>query len=207
MNINKDKILSVILAGGLSKRFGGGFKTFAKFNNKSIFERIETNLKANNIDIVINTNFSDKQFITKNYIIIPDLEKDFKGPLAGIYTTMNWVIKNDINKKWIFTVPSDTPFLPSDLFEKFKLNYDKSIKIFIARSENKPHPVIGMWDVSLIDDLKKFLNSGNRKIMDWVNKHNHKFIDFERKKFDCFFNINTINDLNKAAEIEKELSK
>ena len=207
MNIIKDKILFVILAGGLSKRFGGGFKTFAKFNNKSIFERIETNLKANQIDILINTNFSDKQFISKNYTIIPDLEKDFKGPLAGIYASMHWVIKNDTSKKWIFTVPSDTPFLPSDLFERFILNYDESIKIFIARSANKPHPVIGMWNVNLINDLKNYLNSGNRKILDWVSKHNHKFVDFELKKFDCFLNINTINDLNQAAEIEKKLIK
>ena len=207
MSINKNKIIFVILAGGLSKRFGGGFKTFAKFNNKSIFERIESNLKTNKIDIVINTNFSDEKFINKNYLIIPDLEKDFKGPLAGIYASMNWLIKKHPNKYWIFTVPSDTPFLPNNLLENFLSKYDESKQIFIARCDQKLHPVVGMWNVSLIDDLKNYLNGKNRKIMDWVVRHNYKFVDFETNNFDNFFNINTINDLNKAAEIEKELSK
>ena len=54
MNINKKKIIFVILAGGKSKRFGGGFKTFSKINNKSIFNRILEKLKKNEIEILIN---------------------------------------------------------------------------------------------------------------------------------------------------------
>ena len=45
MNINKKKIIFVILAGGESKRFGGGLKTLSKINNKSIFNRILEKLK------------------------------------------------------------------------------------------------------------------------------------------------------------------
>ena len=41
--------------------------------------------------------------------------------------------------------------------------------------------------------------------MDWVIKHNYKFVDFETNNFDNFFNINTINDLNKATDIENKL--
>ena len=124
LSINKNKIIFVILAGGLSKRFGGGFKTFAKFNNKSIFERIESNLKANKIDIVINTNFSDEKFINKNYLIIPDLEKDFKGPLAGIYASMNWLIKKHrdpfFKKSKIEGYRSRSAFKLIELDNKFK---------------------------------------------------------------------------------------
>ena len=120
---------------------------------------------------------------------------------------MNWLIKNRPDKKWIFTVPSDTPFLPNNLLERFLSNYDKSVDIFIARSQNKNHPVIGMWNINLFDDLKFYLNGNNRKIMDWVIKNNHKFIDFEFMGLDYFFNINTIDDLNQATEIEKKLDK
>ena len=38
--INKLKTLIVILAGGQSKRFGGGYKTLYKLNNKSLLNRV-----------------------------------------------------------------------------------------------------------------------------------------------------------------------
>ena len=43
--INKSKTQLVILAGGQSKRFGGGFKTLQKFNNRSVLKRILRNYK------------------------------------------------------------------------------------------------------------------------------------------------------------------
>ena len=49
--IDKSKTHLVILAGGQSKRFGGGFKTLHEFNNASLLQRILDNFKNLNIDI------------------------------------------------------------------------------------------------------------------------------------------------------------
>ena len=43
--INKSKAVIVILAGGQSRRFGGGYKTLYKLNNISILDRILQNFK------------------------------------------------------------------------------------------------------------------------------------------------------------------
>ena len=45
MTINNKKILFAILAGGQSKRFGGGFKAFAKINGITILDKIINKLK------------------------------------------------------------------------------------------------------------------------------------------------------------------
>ena len=58
LNINIKKIIFVILAGGRSKRFGGGFKTFSLINNKSILDIIIEKLQRNKIEIFINVNES-----------------------------------------------------------------------------------------------------------------------------------------------------
>ena len=56
MNINKKKILFAILAGGQSKRFGGGLKAFAKINGITILDKIINKLKKYSNEIIINAN-------------------------------------------------------------------------------------------------------------------------------------------------------
>ena len=56
MNINKEKILFAILAGGESKRFGGGFKTFTRISHTTILDEIIKTLKIFSNDIIINAN-------------------------------------------------------------------------------------------------------------------------------------------------------
>ena len=118
MTINKKKILFAILAGGQSKRFGGGFKAFAKINGITILDKIINKLKKYNNEIIINAN-DLKRFKKIDYPIIEDKFKGFVGPLAGIHTSMLWAKENYKNKEWVFTVPSDTPFLPDNLLDKF----------------------------------------------------------------------------------------
>ena len=56
LNVNKSKVLIVILAGGQSRRFGGGYKTLYKLNNISILDRILQNFKKLKMEIVLNVN-------------------------------------------------------------------------------------------------------------------------------------------------------
>ena len=92
MNINKEKILFAILAGGQSKRFGGGFKAFAKINGITILDKTIKRLKKYNNEIIINANDLEN-FKKVNYPIIEDRFKGFMGPLAGIHTSMLWTKK------------------------------------------------------------------------------------------------------------------
>ena len=202
MSINNN-FICVILAGGLSKRFGGGTKTFGKINDKTIFERIINILQKQNIKILINTNINKEKFLKNKIEIISDINNDFQGPLAGILATMIWIKKNKLNIDWIMSVPSDTPFLPKNLLKSFKSKINNDINILIARSNGKIHPVVGLWNINLLDKLKKELESDNRKIMNWVSKNKYEFVDFPMDDYDPFFNVNTKEDLIEAERIEK----
>ena len=204
--INKSKTILVILAGGQSRRFGGGYKTLNKFNNISILDRIIQNFKKLEIEIVLNVNSNEDQFLKKGFHLIKDELANFQGPLAGIYSSMKWVFENKKNTEWIFTSPSDTPFIDSSLINKFlKTKYNDKTKIILAKSSNKMHPVIGLWHISLIKSLEEFLATDNRKIMHWVEQQNYELLNFEYKNY--FFNINTQADLVEAIKIEKSLNK
>ena len=117
--INKSKTILVILAGGQSRRFGGGYKTLYKFNKISILDRIIQNFKKLKMEIVLNVNSNEDQFIKTGLYLIKDELENFQGPLAGIYSSMKWVLENRKNIEWIFTSPSDTPFLNKNLVNKF----------------------------------------------------------------------------------------
>ena len=202
--INKSKTILVILAGGQSRRFGGGYKTLYKFNKISILDRIIQNFKKLEIEIVLNVNSNEDQFLKTGLYLIKDELENFQGPLAGIYSSMKWVLENRKNIEWIFTSPSDTPFLNKSLVNKFlSTNYNNKTNIVIAKSSNKTHPVIGFWHISLIKSLEVFLTKDNRKIMHWVEGQNYEILNFENKN--NFFNINTQADLEEAIKIEKSL--
>ena len=201
MIIDRDKILFAILAGGQSKRFGGGFKTFSKIDGEKILDIIINKLKKYSRDIIINAN-SLKDFKGINQPIVADKLNGFLGPLAGIHTSMSYAKNKYVKKEWIFTVPSDTPYLPENLLDKFLETFDnQNIKILIARSNNRHHPVIAMWHISLLQNLEDELKSKNYKIMYWVKKHNYKFVEFNSDQEKNFFNINTKEDLSNAKKI------
>ena len=202
--INKSKTIIVILAGGQSRRFGGGYKTLYTFNKMSILDRIIQNFKKLEVEIVLNANSNEDQFLKTGLHLIKDELENFQGPLAGIYSSMKWVLENRKNIEWIFTSPSDTPFLNKNLVNKFlSTNYNNKTKIVIAKSSNKTHPVIGFWHISLIKSLEEFLAKENRKIMHWVEGQNYEILNFENKN--NFFNINTKTDLEEAIKIEESL--
>ena len=204
--INKTKTILVILAGGQSRRFGGGYKTLYKFNKISILDRIIQNFKKLKMEIVLNVNSNEDQFLKTGLPLIKDELENFQGPLAGIYSSMKWVLENRKNIEWIFTSPSDTPFLDKSLVNKFlSTNFNNKTNIVIAKSSNKTHPVIGFWHISLIKSLEEFLAKDNRKIMHWVEGQNYEILNFENKN--NFFNINTQADLEEAIKIEESLKK
>jgi len=202
--INKSKTILLILAGGQSSRFGGGYKTLYKLNKISILDRIIQNFKNLEMEIVLNVNSNEDQFLKTGLHLIKDELENFQGPLAGIYSSMKWVLENRKNIEWIFTSPSDTPFLNKSLVKKFlSTDYNNKTNIVIAKSSNKIHPVIGLWHISLIKSLEEFLANENRKIMHWVEGQNYEFLNFNNKN--NFFNINTQADLEEAIKIEKSL--
>ena len=78
----------------------------------------------------------------------------------------------------------------------------KKCKIVIVKSNNRTHPVIGIWSISLKKSLSNTLVKENIKKIDlFIKKHNFSIVNFSYDKIDPFFNINTYRDLDKAKKI------
>jgi len=205
MQKHVEELCAVIMTGGKSSRMGGGIKSFKKFNNKMIFDRIYNILNNQIKNIIINTNSEEKYFKKYNKIIIKDKIKGYLGPLAGIHASLNWINKNMPQVNWLISVPSDTPFIPNDLINRLYLKAKENNKqIVLAKSNSIIHPVIGIWNKNLFENLEYNLLNGERKIIVWAKNHELDFEEFFEENYDPFFNINYKEDLNKAKEIEEK---
>ncbi|SVD14377.1 uncharacterized protein METZ01_LOCUS367231, partial [marine metagenome] len=71
-----------------------------------MLDRILKNFKKLNIEIILNVNSNENQFLKTGLSLIKDEVENFQGPLAGIYSSMKWALKNKNDIEWIFTTPS-----------------------------------------------------------------------------------------------------
>ena len=198
-------IPGIILAGGLSRRMGGGDKGLLMLGKTTIIERVIDKILPQVGSLAININGDISRFPDYKLPIIPDSIKGYLGPLSGILAGMEWAFKN--GNRYIATVAADTPFLPDDLIKRLHaMVKSKNLNIGIAASRILSgddvfiHPTFGIWEVALKDDLRDALANDTRKIMFWANKFklDYYYFDTSDKLSDPFFNINTPDDLEEA---------
>lgn len=203
--INKEKILGVILAGGLSRRMKGDNKFFKKINGEDIIEYVKNNALKQVSKLIINANIESSKFKKFKLDVVKDSIKGFKGPLAGILSAMDYGEKKKFN--WLATFPCDAPFFPFDLVNKLlKKAKQKKCKIVIGKSNKRIHPVFGIWKISLKKSLSNTLiKEDEKKIELFIRKHYYSVVNFSYNEIDPFFNINDNNDLNKAEKMMKKI--
>jgi molybdopterin-guanine dinucleotide biosynthesis protein A len=73
-----------------------------------------------------------------------------------------------------------------------------------AASNGRPNPVVGLWPVTLMSELRRaVVREGIAKVDAWTKRYQLATVAFEATPFDPFFNANTQEDL---AEAERLLS-
>ena len=198
-------IPGIILAGGLSRRMGGGDKGLLMLGETNIIERVINKISPQVGSLAININGDSSRFPDYKLPIIPDSIKGYLGPLSGILAGMEWAFKN--GNRYIATVAADTPFLPDDFIKRLhamvkskNLNIGIAASRFLRRDDVFIHPTFGIWEVALKDDLRDALANDTRKIMFWAKKFklDYYYFDTSDKLSDPFFNINTPDDLEEA---------
>ena len=201
-------IVGVILAGGFSRRMSNQNKCFIPLNGKPLFEYVLEKLSPQCDTILINSNEQNERLAAYQFPIVKDSLEGFLGPLAGILSAMEWAKQHKPESKWILTVPVDTPFLPDDLLSKLYQSVQTThSELACACSLGRTHPVIGLWPISLVDDLRLSLTKeGMRKIDLWTSRYKISQQDFNNDNLDPFFNINCNEDLIEAESLLKTLN-
>jgi molybdenum cofactor guanylyltransferase len=194
-------VTGVILAGGQSRRMGGGDKGLLDLGGKPMLAHVIERLAPQVGRMAVNANGDPARFAAFGLPVIADTIPDFAGPLAGVLAGMRWSRANAPAARWIATAAGDAPLLPRDLVARcIEALEGRPGAIGLAQSAGELHPVIGLWPVALADDLEAQLAAGVRKVLAWTDRHGtvpvpFPFIPVGGVDLDPFFNANTPEEL------------
>ena len=87
-------IVGVVLAGGRSRRMGGGDKSFALLAGKPLIAHVGARLAPQVATTVVSANAPPERYASLGLPVVADLITGFAGPLAGFHAGMEWARTN-----------------------------------------------------------------------------------------------------------------
>jgi len=180
----------VILAGGEASRMGGQDKGLITLNGRPLIEYILAALTPQVGQVIINANRNREIYAHYGHPVIQDEFVGYCGPLAGMASCLRAVAT-----PLMLTVPCDSPFIPPDLAARLYLKMQEDgAEISVAHNGERLQPVFTLMRNTVLDSLLAFLQSGERKIDKWFERHKVAVTDFSGQP-DTFININTRDEL------------
>lgn len=191
-------ILGVILAGGLSRRFGGGDKGFADLDGRPVLSHVIEHFRPQVGRLILNANGDLSRFASFGLEIVPDEQTPGQGPLSGILAALDWAKRHAPECTAVATVATDIPFLPSNLIQR--LETERGDGVAIATSGGRRHPTIAIWPLTSRKAVADALQRGALSVDALAASLNAVAVAFPMREIeggaiDPFFNVNRPEDL------------
>lgn len=195
--------LGLLLAGGLARRMGGGDKPLRMLAGRAILTHVIARLGPQCDGLLLNANGDPARFAGHGLPMAADNVPGFAGPLAGILAGLDWTAEHRPHLQWLVSVAADTPFIPPDLVARLHGAREAAgVPLACAASGGRAHPVIGLWPVSLREELRHALTvEDERKVSRWAARHGCASAEWPALPVDPFFNANTPEDFAEAERL------
>jgi molybdopterin-guanine dinucleotide biosynthesis protein A len=190
-------VVGILLAGGLSRRMGGGDKCLRPLGATTILAHVIARAAPQVAALALNANGDPARFADYRLPIVADSIPDFAGPLAGVLAGLDWAAANGDGASHVASFATDAPFLPRDLVARLVAASEREdADLVCAASGGRSHPVFGLWPVALRDELRRAMGEdGIRKVDAWTSRYRLAVVDYPAEPFDPFFNTNRPDDL------------
>jgi molybdopterin-guanine dinucleotide biosynthesis protein A len=183
--------VGLILAGGRARPRGGRANTSLGHARPPRIAHVIERLAPQVDMLAINSNALAEAFAAFGLPVIADRKPGQLGPLAGIHAGLDAWPENPM-----VTVAVDLPFLPRDLVARLQ-RADGACRY---ASDGATHALALWWQPGQAAAVGEFLDRGGRSLRDWLGVHGTA-VRFDRPTDnDLFLNINTEEDLRRAAQ-------
>ncbi|GAA0594997.1 molybdenum cofactor guanylyltransferase MobA [Caenispirillum bisanense] len=199
------RIAGVILAGGLSRRMGGGDKTLLDLDGRPMLAHVIDRIAPQVGAMALNANGDTARFAPFGLPVLTDVVEGFAGPLAGVLTALEWAAADHPDVTHVLTTAADAPFVPLDLAARLWQAVEAGADIACAASGGWTHPVVALWPVRLAADLRRALvGEDMRKIDAWTARYRTTAVEWPAAPLDPFYNVNRPEDLDAARRMLAE---
>jgi len=202
------KVCGLLLAGGQSRRMGGGDKCLQILSGQTLLARILDIARPQVGPLVLNANGAPARFSEYGVPVAPDVVDGFAGPLAGVLAGLDWAAEAAPESVWLATFACDAPFFPHNLVIRLWAETEEAgANLACAQSRGRDHPVFGLWPLGLRDALRQALVEDDiRKVDIFTARYDLVQVEFPdlaspRGPVDPFFNANRPDDLAAAEEM------
>ena len=197
----REQITALILAGGRGSRFDGADKGLLDFKGQPMASHI-LNALAKQVHLVfVSANRHLEQYEALGVPVVRDRLADYQGPLAGIEAGLSIC-----PTAYMAVFPCDAPLLDSRLLVSlYQMLERTNANIVYATSrhgsDTYPEPTFALIRTYMLGELRTFLDSGRRKLLDWYQSTDYAECLFEESA--CFANANTADELTRLASLSK----
>lgn len=194
----QNKVSGVVLAGGEARRMGREDKGLILFNRQPLIAYALAAMAEVTQQMMISANRNLEAYGQFGYPLVTDQRPGFDGPLAGILAAMQ-ASRHEV----LLVLPCDTPLLGREHLERLLAGLDDETEIAVASDGERLHPVVMAVRTRLRDDLAAYLDSGERKLQCWLQRHRWQAVDFGDRPA-LFANVNSPEQL---AQLEAEAAR
>jgi molybdopterin-guanine dinucleotide biosynthesis protein A len=199
----KPVTIGLILAGGRSRRMGGGDKFLLTLAKENLLEHTRRRLAPQVGRIAISVNGNAASVAGTGLETIEDVPGlADRGPLGGIVAGLRWAAGAAGAGSDVLSVPADTPFLPLDLSERLRAaRLAAGAEIAVAASAGRVHFAVALWPVGLAGEITGWLRGQQGSaIHAFLAGRSVATVDFAGP-YDSLLNINAPPDLERARAV------
>lgn len=183
----------LILAGGQGVRMGGTDKGLIQCAGRPLIEHTLEIIAPLTESILISANRNMERYAAYGYPVLNDHCADYPGPLAGIERGLEACTTD-----YLWILPCDAPAFTGDLLDRLMQAFDDvGIPAAVPDDGEYLHATFALLRTDVIDSLRSFLSSGQRKVQTWLTALPAARVDCSDHP-EWFTNINTQDDLGRC---------
>ena len=184
--------VAVILAGGAGQRIGG-HKPQRRLNGQRLIDIAKAHIAADRLRMAVAVRTLDQiPQVGAEQIIDANID----GPLGGVIAALHW--GDDLNARFVLTIPCDMPFLPRDLFLRLASERRNEARPSVAACAGRVHPVCALWPVTCLQPVLNFAAFGQRSLKGALDTCDAMSVEWPDAPYDPFLNLNTDAEMVQA---------
>jgi len=192
------KCAGVILAGGLSKRFGGRNKALMEWNGRPLLDHIRQAFGNLFQEIILVTN-APGRFADWDMTLVTDLF-DVRSSLTGIHAGLFYACQ-----PFTFVTACDTPFLQPALIRLLLGSTGNKADVVIPQTEMGLEPLCAVYSQRCLQPITQRLQQGDLRVRSFFRQVRVVHVNEDRLRrvdpdLESFYNINTPADLAQAQQ-------